>query len=192
MLTRYAIALAMGIAFVGAKGFEDEEFKLVCPVSGQPATDKNQVDYMGRKVSFCCPNCPKAFKADPKKFAAKTNLQLFGTKQATQVACPLSGEAIDASTAIEVMGVKVAFCCNNCKAKAEWEKDQVALLFADFDKGFTVQTVCPVSGQPIKADKMVEYKGKKVYFCCENCPKAFEKEPTKFAAKVPQLAEEKK
>jgi len=35
-----------------------------------------------------------------------------------------------------------------------------------------------------KADKSVEYKGGKVYFCCDNCPKAFEKDKEKHAAKA--------
>jgi YHS domain-containing protein len=41
---------------------------------------------------------------------------------------------------------------------------------------------CVVAGnKPAKADKSVDYKGGKVYFCCDNCPKAFEKDPAKFA-----------
>jgi YHS domain-containing protein len=43
---------------------------------------------------------------------------------------------------------------------------------------------CPVSGKAVKADKTVDYKGAKVYFCCENCPKAFEKDTAKFAVKA--------
>lgn len=35
-----------------------------------------------------------------------------------------------------------------------------------------------------KADKSVDYKGGKVYFCCDNCPKAFAKDTAKFAAKA--------
>jgi YHS domain-containing protein len=35
-----------------------------------------------------------------------------------------------------------------------------------------------------KADKSVDYKGAKVYFCCDNCPKAFAKDTAKFAAKA--------
>ena len=45
---------------------------------------------------------------------------------------------------------------------------------------------CPVSGGPAKADKSVKYDGGNVYFCCGNCPKAFESNTTKFAAKAHQ------
>ena len=43
---------------------------------------------------------------------------------------------------------------------------------------------CPLSGKAVKEDKTVGYKGGKVYFCCENCPKAFEKDNAKFAVKA--------
>ncbi len=49
---------------------------------------------------------------------------------------------------------------------------------------------CPVSGKPATKDHAVSYDGGKVYFCCDNCPKAFEKDPSKFAAKAHhQMAE---
>jgi hypothetical protein len=35
---------------------------------------------------------------------------------------------------------------------------------------------CVVSGQPVKEASTREYKGAKVYFCCDNCPKKFDKE----------------
>ena len=43
---------------------------------------------------------------------------------------------------------------------------------------------CVVSGGAAKEDKTVAYKGGKVYFCCENCPKAFEKDVKKYATKA--------
>jgi YHS domain-containing protein len=113
-----------------------------CVVAGsKDAKAANAVDYKGGKVFFCCMNCPKAFKADTKKFAAKANHQLVATGQAKQAKCPLTGEEVDASTAIEVSGAKIAFCCNMCKGKAEKSKEQIELLFNDkaFEKaGFKV------------------------------------------------------
>jgi len=43
---------------------------------------------------------------------------------------------------------------------------------------------CPVSGQKVKEASSVDYKGGKVYFCCDNCPKGFAKDTKKFAAKA--------
>ena len=35
-----------------------------------------------------------------------------------------------------------------------------------------------------KAEKSADYKGGKVYFCCDGCPKAFAKDEKKFATKA--------
>ena len=79
---------------------------------------------------------------------------------------------------------KSAFCCKKCLAKVETASDEEKLKLAfspaAIKKGFTKQTKCPVSGKEINPEHSVEYKGEKVYFCCPNCPKAFEADPEKF------------
>jgi YHS domain-containing protein len=50
------------------------------------------------------------------------------------------------------------------------------------------QTTCPVMGGPIDKSIFVEYKGKKVYFCCNGCVASFQQEPEKYVAKLPQFA----
>ena len=49
-----------------------------------------------------------------------------------------------------------------------------ATLYAEDKKDALAAARCPVSGKEVKADQTVDYKGGKVYFCCENCPKAFD------------------
>lgn len=195
MKTRLFLAALIGLSFVLVQGTmaDDKEEKVAvkCPVSGQPAKEAHTVDYKGRKIQFCCPNCPKAFTANPEKFAAKAAHQLALTKQATQVCCPLTGKPAKESVSVDVDGVKVALCCNGCKGKATKADDAVALIFGAFDKGFTVQTVCPVSGKAINVKASVDHDGKKVYFCCEGCPAAFKKDPAKFLSKLPQFSETK-
>jgi len=44
--------------------------------------------------------------------------------------------------------------------------------------------LCVVSGKAVKADAAIDYKGGKLYFCCEGCPNAFSKNPAKYAAKA--------
>ena len=36
------------------------------------------------------------------------------------------------------------------------------------------QTTCPMMGNPIDKKIFVDHKGKRVYFCCGDCPKKFE------------------
>ena len=43
-----------------------------------------------------------------------------------------------------------------------------------------MQDSCPITGEKINRDIHVDYKGKRIYFCCPNCPELFMKEPEKF------------
>lgn len=58
----------------------------------------------------------------------------------------------------------------------------VAALAADALK--PVNTVCPVSGQPVDPRYLVVYKGHVIGFCCPKCPSDFWADPDKFEAKL--------
>jgi YHS domain-containing protein len=56
---------------------------------------------------------------------------------------------------------------------------------AENDAEGAFQATCPVSGKPALEANAVDLPGGgKVYFCCENCPKAFANNPQKFETKV--------
>ena len=137
---------ALLVATVMAEDKKEEKVKLEgikCVVSSKAATE-NSVDYKGGKVYFCCENCPKAFSKDTAKFATKANAQLVATGQAKQAKCPLSGQTLNADTAITVGGAKVAFCCEKCQGKVNAAKgdEQVTMVFGEeaFKKaGFEVK-----------------------------------------------------
>src|SRR4051794_33205344 len=45
-----------------------------CPVSGHEfvvTADSPHAEYNGKTYYFCCPDCPKAFEANPEKFVTK-------------------------------------------------------------------------------------------------------------------------
>jgi YHS domain-containing protein len=113
-----------------------------CPISGKPAKEEAAVDFAGGKVYLCCKNCPKAFEANPAKFAAKAHHQMVVTGQAKQENCPFSGKPIKADQSTDVDGVKVAFCCPNCKAKVEKADaaKQIEMCFGEaaFKKAYKV------------------------------------------------------
>jgi hypothetical protein len=129
------VVVTSGVAWA-AKTVSLEGIK--CPLSGAPAKADKMVNHLDGQVHFCCDNCVKKFSGDKEKFAAKANHQLVATKQYEQKACPFSGGGLNADTAIELAGAKVAFCCNNCKGKAEKmsDADKVENLFgkAAFEK----------------------------------------------------------
>lgn len=192
VVTLLAVVSGLFVASAVADKETDKPFEATCVVSGAPAKRENAEKYMGKEVYFCCQNCPKAFKADPKKFDLKAKAQWLETKQITQVACPLSGGPVNEKETSQLGKATVAFCCEKCKGAVDKADDKAKLVFGNFDKGFTLQTSCPVSGKPLDVSKVVEHDGKKVYFCCGGCPDAFKKEPEKYTAKLPQFAKAEK
>ncbi|MBA3482371.1 MAG: hypothetical protein H0T51_11195 [Pirellulales bacterium] len=174
---------------------EKKEFAATCPVSGHPADESSvKTTEKDLKVYFCCDKCPAAFEKDAAKFDMQVRQQLLETEQMVQVACPISGKPVNEKVMVEVGEAKAGFCCEKCLAKYEKASDdeKLAILFKNLPKGFTRQTMCPVSGKPIAAANpkaVAEFEGKKVYFCCENCPKAFAADPAKFKDKLPHLAD---
>lgn len=175
-----------------AKEAAEKKFECTCPVSGKPAKASASVAMKdGSQVYFCCDGCPKAYQADPKKYATKVNRQLLETGQVVQVACPLSGKPVSKEAMAEIGEADVHFCCEHCLAEYNDAKEdkKLELVFgADaMKKGFTHQTKCPVSGKPINPTASIEYKGENVYFCCPGCPKAFEENPEKYVSKLYQF-----
>ena len=52
-----------------------------------------------------------------------------------------------------------------------------------------VQTTCPVLvGNKINPDIYTDYKGKRIYFCCNSCKADFERNPGKYVSNLPQFA----
>jgi YHS domain-containing protein len=167
----------------------DKPLVATCPLSGKPAKVEHVVEHRGKKVYFCCPNCPAAFAKNPEKFADKVHFLWLQTGQMLQFACPFTGRATSSSATVELGGTKFAFCCANCLKKYNDTPDaeKIPLVFGKIDKGFTPQLSCPVTAQDIKLDINVDYKGKKVFFCCESCPATFEGNPEAFVKRLPQL-----
>ncbi len=100
-----------------------------------------------------------------------------------QVACPFSGKPVNPEAVSEIDGVKVGFCCNNCKGKFEKDPEKSLEKVAKI-KAKHVNTLCPVSGKEVDASKTFTHNGEIVAFCCGDCKAKFEKEPAAYAAKV--------
>lgn len=135
------VAVVLAVSFV-CSAYAEKKFAAKCPISGGAAKEGCSVDYKGGKVYFCCDGCPDGFKKNTAKYAAKANQQLVITGQAKQEKCPLSGGKCNPASCVEVGGVKVCFCCDNCKTKVEKAAadEQLTMIFGDkaFDKSFKV------------------------------------------------------
>jgi len=137
MKTRMILsALALALVF-GARLVADDDAKseAKCPVSGKAINKEVSVDFEGAKVYFCCPGCPGAFNKDTEKFAAKARHQMVETGELKQIHCPITHKDMKEGTELEVEGVSVAFCCNNCRGKVEKmdADEQVAACFGKAD-----------------------------------------------------------
>lgn len=116
--------------------------------------------------------------------------------------CPLTGQALSADQFVVHEGVKIGFCCANCKAKfeaspadylekvkgfaeakAKLSAAPVGEAAAETAKAPT-NTKCPVSGADVDVAVTSEYNGTLVAFCCGSCKKTFDANPAKFADKI--------
>ena len=112
-----------------------------------------------------------------------------------QTTCPvMEGNPIDKNLFVEYKGKKVYFCCDTCVSLFEKDPEKYISKLPQFKTDETVasvatpqQTQCPVMGGPINKDIFIEYKGKKVYFCCDGCDDKFLADPEKYLAKLPQF-----
>ena len=43
-----------------------------------------------------------------------------------------------------------------------------------------VQTQCPIMGYTPNKELHVDYKGKRIFFCCASCPEKFKQDPEKY------------
>ena len=85
MKTRFTLSAIAVLMLLGTSSLRAADLsKAKCPVSGKAVKEGSFVEYKGKKVYFCCDNCPKAFKKDTEKFAAKADEQLIATGQATK------------------------------------------------------------------------------------------------------------
>lgn len=107
-----------------------------------------------------------------------------------QTLCPVSGDAVNKSVYVDYQGQRVYFCCDKCPAKFKADPEK---YFAQFAKEGIVpeniQTVCPVTGEEITKASHTDYKGRRVYFCCDKCIAAFQKDPEKYLKTLPGLKE---
>jgi len=51
------------------------------------------------------------------------------------------------------------------------------------------QTTCPVQGDPINKKLFVDYKGKRIYVCCEGCIAQVQKDPELYIKKLADMGQ---
>ncbi|MBS1705639.1 MAG: hypothetical protein JST40_07175 [Armatimonadetes bacterium] len=158
----------------------------VCPLQGEPASDKiATIDYNSVRYSFCCQGCVGAFAKDPAKSIKTAETKFKGKALGTYLFDPVSRlrvEPKDAKASMVYNGVVYPF--------------QSTANFATFKKNPKTYTVaptkealkCPVAIEtlhgPSGAYAYRDIKGVRYFICCGGCLPKFDKEPAKFTGNV--------
>ena len=111
-----------------------------------------------------------------------------------QTLCPVMGGKIDSTVYTDIQGQRVYHCCPMCSAKLKADPDTYFKKAAEEGIVFeNIQTTCPVSGEELD-DKthVVDYEGRRIYFCCNKCIKTFNEDPQKVLKKMDGMKEEMK
>ena len=98
-----------------------------------------------------------------------------------QTQCPVMGGDIDKNIYFDFQGQRVYFCCESCKD--EFRKDPEKYMKKIEEDNILLESVqkkCPVMGGDIDKKIYTDYKGRRVYFCCESCKISFSEDPEKY------------
>lgn len=119
-----------------------------------------------------------SFASDEKTEVKKNEVK---KEEKNQTNCPVMGGKIDSTVFTDIQGQRVYHCCPMCSAKLKADPDTYFKKAAEEGIVFeNIQTTCPVSGEELD-DKthVVDYEGRRLYFCCNKCIKTFNEDPQK-------------
>jgi YHS domain-containing protein len=103
-----------------------------------------------------------------------------------QTVCPVMGGKINKDLFVDYQGQRIYFCCPGCKQAFLKEPEKYMKKLADNKVLLeSIQEKCPVMGGKIDKNIYIDYKGRRVYFCCPSCKETFAKDPEKYLQKLP-------
>jgi YHS domain-containing protein len=128
--------------------------------------------------------------SDTMKISSDTGKKMLSP----QTTCPVTGDPINKKLYVDYKGKRIYVCCESCigPVKKNPEKyikkiealgqsvETIVGSAAAHAKALVPQKSCPVMGSPVDKSIFVDYKGKRVYFCCSMCPETFKKDPEKY------------
>lgn len=131
---------------------------------------------------------------DADKERITQELETISEREA-QTTCPLSGNAVAEGTGHDYMGYHIGTCCGGCAAKVK--ENPLGAIKTLRDSGqepqrvetVSAQTVCPMSGKPVKEDIWAVQDNMLMKFCCPGCVQGFKDDPTATAEKLIEKGE---
>ena len=138
-------------------------------------------------AGFAFAECPACGAEDKESCACEHVEKTTQGETISQTICPVMGNPVSKDVYTDHNGKRVYFCCEPCiKAfKEEPDKylDKLKAEGVTLEDAPIEQTTCPVSGKPINSAIYTDHQGERVYFCCNGCKSAFEKNPTEYLKK---------
>lgn len=111
-----------------------------------------------------------------------------GDKEKVEALCPVMGEPVDPSIWTATDDGPVLLCCGGCIKKYNENPEKYAVKTAALREAMKkmpkTQVTCPISGDAVDTDVFTKQDGENVYFCCEKCKGAYEKDPAKYKTKL--------
>lgn len=192
-----------------AKPKAQQAVNKTCPIGKEPIDGKTFANYKGKRIGFCCPGCDKKFLAwdDAKKDAFLARVERSGNSNARPPAsesgdpyvlatCVVSGEPLGSMgepIVRNVNGREIRLCCKGCIKK--FDADQAGyikkideLIVKDQLPHYPTDK-CVVTGEPLfeggkDIGTNLVYKNQLVRLCCKMCVRDFQKDPSKYVAKL--------
>jgi YHS domain-containing protein len=98
-------------------------------------------------------------------------------KNVTNKICPVSGGPVSEKYRTEYKGQFVYVCCEGCLTGFNKTPDEfVAKMSKEERDLIAINETCPISKESIDMAKSVEFEGRKIYFCCDNCVTKYKKD----------------
>lgn len=114
-------------------------------------------------------------------------------KKINQVICPVMGRKINPKLYYKYKGQKIYVCCQGCISAVKKNPEKyLKKVHAEQQKALAVanknitQKTCPVTGEAIVSNVYYQYKGHKIYACCQDCIATIKKNPETYLKKVQQ------
>ncbi len=104
-----------------------------------------------------------------------------------KLTCAVTDEPADMKSFTVYRGKRVYFCCDDCIKPFKEDPDKyAAAVKAQWEalKPMRVQTVCPVTGEPVKHEQYVSTPDFEIFFASEEAKKTWEKDSSKYASKM--------
>lgn len=109
--------------------------------------------------------------------AASVSAEGSEKKNVTNKICPVSGGPVSEKYRTEYKGQYVYVCCEGCLTGFNKTPDDfVAKMSKEERDLIAVNQTCPITAEPIDKATSLEFEGRKVYFCCDNCVGKYKKD----------------